>query len=776
MIKRTKRVISVFLCALLLLSCAVSGFAADASGNCGMNITWEYDAATATLTINGSGDMYDFYSEVPWNNYQGSIQTVSFVGTENGIRSIGYGAFKDCTALQNCSIPDTVESLGIDCFNGCSQMQSIEIPGSVDLIPNSAFSNCYALQSVTIREGVTEIDKCAFEGCTNLHSIVVPDGLTTIGSMAFSAAGLTEVYLSDSVSEIGTFAFSCCRELQKVRMPQNESLTTIDNYAFERCEALTEITIPDSVTTIGRGAFDNCKSLPAINIPDSVTTIGEGAFDGCESIESFAIPASVTEIGDGAFSSCPSVMSLSVDENNPVYHSAENCIIDTAGKTLMFGCNASVIPDDGSVTAIADQAFMNCVGLESVTIPESVTSIGAMAFGMCSSLKSVTIPANVTELGMGAFTYCFSLENVVFETDHLTAIGDSTFSYCVCLKSIVLPVGIRQIGSQAFAYCANLKSVTLPQSLAQNVSTENTIGSSAFSISFPSDILAYLRAAYSELVAAGIEDMDGIPISVIKTIIDVENPQISDVYFAGGAAEWLTVLAKTGSGNNTLTAAQIHYEFNPLTAVEYGTARFDLENGLIYGLQTSLTDPSEYFHAKDGYTCTVTPSAQRDGQAIYGTGSTVYVYDENGWLVSQCAIMIIGDVDGDGLYGAMDAYLANLLRCGAFPYEKASRAQMFATDVNGDGQCDDTDVATLRLAGLLLAEIEQSGPTAVSGTGGEGGLDSVSIEYLGLIDQTLEMAEPQPEPADEAPEGTLTVSQIIRQILTFILRFFQIAF
>ena len=174
----------------------------------------------------------------------------------------------------------------------------------------------------------------------------------------------------------------------------------------------------------------------------SVTSIGNSAFEGCVYIENIEIPASVTNIGAFAFHSCNS-LSLTVATGNPVYHSAGNCLIETATKTLVAGHGASVIPTDGSVTSIGKHAFAECNSLTSITIPGSVTSIGENAFSACSNLMSITI------------------------SDGVTSIGESAFDYCRSLTNITIPNSVTSFGQYAFYYCPNLTSITYAGTKAQ---------------------------------------------------------------------------------------------------------------------------------------------------------------------------------------------------------------------------------------------------------------------------------------------------------------------
>ncbi|MDD7701085.1 MAG: leucine-rich repeat domain-containing protein, partial [Eubacteriales bacterium] len=127
--------------------------------------------------------------------------------------------------------------------------------------------------------------------------------------------------------------------------------------------------------------------------------------------------------------------SITVDSKNKVYHASNNCLIETATKTLIAGCKTSVIPTDGSVTSIGAGAFFGCTGLTSITIPDSVTSIGDWAFYGCTGLTSITIPDSVTSIGDLAFYGCTGLTSITIP-DSVTSIGKSAFYKCTSLKFI----------------------------------------------------------------------------------------------------------------------------------------------------------------------------------------------------------------------------------------------------------------------------------------------------------------------------------------------------
>jgi hypothetical protein len=115
-------------------------------------------------------------------------------------------------------------------------------------------------------------------------------------------------------------------------------------------------------------------------------------------------PKSAEDIDRLAFRGCKNISSITVEEGNAKYHSAGNCLIETATKTLVIGCKTSVIPSDGSVTVIGSYAFER-VDIKSIVLPEGITEIQVRAFSD-SSLIEINIPASVVKIRNYAFYDC----------------------------------------------------------------------------------------------------------------------------------------------------------------------------------------------------------------------------------------------------------------------------------------------------------------------------------------------------------------------------------
>lgn len=123
------------------------------------------------------------------------------------------------------------------------------------------------------------------------------------------------------------------------------------------------------------------------------------------------------------------------------------------------------------VTSIADNAFLFCNSLTSITIPNTVVSIGEHALSWCGSLAQITMPSSVSSIGAYAFT-CSGLTNIIIPNS-VTFIGNSAFAGCANLTSIILPNSINSIRNGTFTNCSSLPSIDIPDSVT-------SIGNDAF--------------------------------------------------------------------------------------------------------------------------------------------------------------------------------------------------------------------------------------------------------------------------------------------------------
>ena len=264
----------------------------------------------------------------------------------------------------------------------------------VTRIGNWGFVYCFYLTSVNIPEGLESIGMLAFYSCQHLSSIKIPASVSYIGDNAFEITRLESV----SVAEGNTFYDS--------RNNCNAIIETATNTLKTGCK---NTIIPNDIVIIDNAAFYDCFGLTEVKLPETLTTIGRSAFAGCEDLKAINIPKNVTSISDYVFNDTPSLQSITVDSNNPVYDSRDNCnaLIETASNTLMAGCQNTVIPT--SVTSIGKSAFHQCSTLTSITIPRNVVRIGEGAFSWCKGLTTITShitsPFTVTNIGFSEEVY-----------------------------------------------------------------------------------------------------------------------------------------------------------------------------------------------------------------------------------------------------------------------------------------------------------------------------------------------------------------------------------
>ena len=237
--------------------------------------------------------------------------------------------------------------------------------------------------------------------------------------------------------------------------------------------------------------------MPHIDLPEGILEIEDFAFEKCSGLLDVTIPKSVTSIGTGVFDGCGFLRNIDVDKDNSVYSSDNGVLLDI-NKTKLICCPANkkeyIIPD--SVVRIEDRAFAGCSDLTNITIPQSVTSIGDNAFDSCYDLISITLPDGIENISNNMFLDCSKLESVNIP-ESITSIGDNAFSGCANLSIINIPENVTSIGESAFAGCHSIESISIPEGVTSIKNNTFFNCSGLESISIPQSVTSIGDGAFS---------------------------------------------------------------------------------------------------------------------------------------------------------------------------------------------------------------------------------------------------------------------------------------
>lgn len=352
--------------------------------------------------------------------------------------------------------------------------------------------------------GVCTVCNTAMTESDGLEYILSDDGtyyiVSGIGTCTDTELVIPGIYNGLPVKMIDEYAFDKCDSLTSVTIP--DGVTSIGDFAFSYCYSMTGVIIPDSVSSIGRYAFTNCGSLTNVAIPDSVTTISDGVFNFCGKLNVVTIPSSVTSIGSSAFCDCTRLTSITFEGDAPTfgsdvfynvtataYYPAGNTtwtssVMQNYGGTITWVAYDPVKASEGLEYTLSDDGtYYIVIGIGTCTdteliIPATynglpVREIGCDAFNRNQNITKVTLPDSITKIDDRAFGWCYELTNVILP-EGLAHIGTQTFNYCRKLERIALPTTLTYLGHNAFWRCEKLTQIHIPTGVEY-------IGAAAFS-------------------------------------------------------------------------------------------------------------------------------------------------------------------------------------------------------------------------------------------------------------------------------------------------------
>ena len=396
-----------------------------------------------------------------------------------GLKQIGSEAFTDMGYGYAgkgfyAYIPDTVETIGAKAFPNTVDVyfEADTLPAGADAdwdgsmsqhentwyTPTTSYFHCSALT-----DGDSSIYFCTPDG---LHLVRAAEGLTTWSGTS----------LNGEVVAVAAGAFYKHAAIREIVLP--DSVREVQIEAARECPALQTLTLGSGTETLGSGAFERCEKLSQVIIPEKNTlcTIE----DSC-----FAYDYLLQEFDFTVLTKLRSFSGWAFAETRLQKADLRNCTkLEKLGDFVRCYQLEEVYLNENYTGEIPGQ-FLENTSVESFVIPKGVTSIGAFAFER-SKLESITIPENVTEIERMAFYECTALRSVTIQGD-LQIIGEEAF-YHIPAEKMHLPKSLTTIGDRAFER-SNLTLYFEATKLPENLGVDWDSGVSKYYLGIPMQML-----------------------------------------------------------------------------------------------------------------------------------------------------------------------------------------------------------------------------------------------------------------------------------------------
>ena len=406
--------------------------------------------------------------------YNPTLETVIM---EDGVEKIGAYAFKNCSNLTTVEMPDSITDLGATCFEEDIKLQNVKLSKNLTILNVNTFRYCANLKNIELPENLEQIESQCFYG-TNIIEIKFPKNLKTI----VDGSALSQKMETIDTSKNNYFEFKngvlYAKDLKTLVLAlsnvssvnMEESVETINAYAFKNCTSLTTINITSNVKNIGELAFSNSKLSKItvssgnnyfstderynlynkegtilyrnfdkgnITIKDGVQNIVNGALSGggitgitlpesyignttnswatFPTLDYIYLPKNVKSINKAAYFN---IKSIEVSPENPYLNSINNEYILSEDGTELYWVKSDLtdiqIPD--TVKTIKQYALMYTKA-ENIILPESIEKIEVNIFVNSTSMKKIEVQSKIKEINIKAFSSASNLSEIIIHKE-----------------------------------------------------------------------------------------------------------------------------------------------------------------------------------------------------------------------------------------------------------------------------------------------------------------------------------------------------------------------
>lgn len=467
------------------------------STHCGLTATWSYDEATRTLTIDGSGAMFEYFDETrqPWYDFREEVEYV-IVGEK--ITHIGRNVFSNMVNLKSLRCKGDMPTFSFD------HAVNVKIQGYFpDGNSTWDFSRpMIGSQNGSITWNIFYDVRGNCGGNTTWEVDLETGTLTIAGSGKMKAYEqwenpwrhyndvITKVIVKGTVDHIGDFAFF--RLFHVTQIIIEEGVTSIGRNALQNT-LISGIKLPDSVKKMGMVVLGSSHNLTELTLPKNLETLGENSFVDCPNLKAIYFGPNLTTLEESALAmlqgtsvyftgDAPSFAEDTFRLSNATVYFPKNNPTWTPDLLQQYGGNSIVWigydpenPDDidppivnngdaqgtGWQYTSANHTLAILPDCDQLAEYASIQAYGQLATNVVF-VEGVTYVEDYILTGLTNLEYVTLAESIV-------TIGKGAFSGCTGLQKIVLPSELAFIGAEAFADCSGLSGIYFNTTIAPSI-------------------------------------------------------------------------------------------------------------------------------------------------------------------------------------------------------------------------------------------------------------------------------------------------------------------
>lgn len=660
---------------------------AATSGTCGAtgsDVNWNFDTATGTLTISGTGAMADYtvngtVDDRPWKDYAESITKVQI---SEGVTSLGRCAFQNLTALKETNIPASITKLGDHIYRGDASLTTVNwakgfkaptIEKDTDsnastysgkYVPTSMFDGCTRLGadqelSAWLPESFTGVGCAAFRGTAFKVDFEKWTNLSYIGAYGFAMMPNLDAVTVKSTWQLGLRGdnkTSCAFKGSGAKNVVIELRENIPLGLFQDCASLTSVTLPDDAKTIGLYAFAGTTALEGIDLKN-VETISDYAFSGC-GIKKLVFPEKLRKVGGRAFSKNEALTELIINSSDLEIQgafmgcSALSYVETSEGTNVTFvnsfgkGSQTGETACEGVRKLVANGTIRGSIaaltGLEELTVNGS-SETGLTGTTVPDSVETLTITGDQWQTGGYVFAKLPKPKNLVVNAKTVTPQTDAkaTFRSNLTLETAQFTGDDVTLNQLMFSGCSKLKQLDLSKvkklaigsgCFGDDTNTEFTGGSVNY---FNTTCNIYVDSADKVNTirkGTGLEANSGIVLVVNGGTVEMGKTGFDSVTKGNHYAEWYEDSGFSGNPVDTPEAGGTYYA-KWIEKAEQNIS-FEKNDVTVHANETTVTNPIE--RTENGGSVTYT-SSNKDVATVNATTGEVTIVGAGETIITATA-------------------------------------------------------------------------------------------------------------------------------------------